>query len=232
MKKLCSVLLVLILAVMCLPAVADGTEMNGVQAGDVVTFGQYPQTEEGEDQTPIEWIVLDVQNGKALLLSRCALDAKPYNDEETEITWETSTIRSWLNGEFLSAAFTAEEQSYILLTYVDNSEEQGDPYKKTDGGNNTKDLVFLLSFQEAYHYLVEPGNDTGLLAPLTAYAVSRGAFVEKDGGGNAYWWMRSPGREQTFALLVGSDGVDHSNKVSITYGAVRPALWISTESGS
>ena len=29
-------------------------------AGSIVTFGTYPQTAEGTDLTPIEWIVLDV----------------------------------------------------------------------------------------------------------------------------------------------------------------------------
>lgn len=36
--------------------------------GSTVLFGHYPQTAEGMNNTPIEWQVLDVQGGKALLL--------------------------------------------------------------------------------------------------------------------------------------------------------------------
>ena len=31
-----------------------------VQPGNYITFGYYPQTADGTDNTPIEWLVLDV----------------------------------------------------------------------------------------------------------------------------------------------------------------------------
>ena len=95
------------------------TEGTGsIKVGDIVTFGRYPQTAEGTDQTPIEWIVLDYdeKENKALLLSKYGLDVKPYNTEWTGITWEKCTLRTWLNGEFLNKAFSAGEQSAILMT--------------------------------------------------------------------------------------------------------------------
>ena len=52
-----------------------------LEVGSYISFGTYPQTESGNDATPIEWLVLDYDedNNRALLLSRYGLDAKPYN---------------------------------------------------------------------------------------------------------------------------------------------------------
>lgn len=72
--------------------------------GNYVTFGTYPQSEEGTDATPIQWMVLDRDGSKALLLSRYGLDAQPYNTELSEVTWETCSLRSWLNNNFRNTA--------------------------------------------------------------------------------------------------------------------------------
>ena len=78
--------------------------------GNVVTFGHYEQdADESNGPEPIEWIVLDVQDGKALLLSKYVLDAKPYYTEGTDITWETCTLRTWLNNYFLNNASSQEQ---------------------------------------------------------------------------------------------------------------------------
>jgi len=94
--------------------------------GNIVRFGLYEQ-DNNLDNGPeeIEWIVLDVQQEKSLLLSKYGLDAICYNTEKTNVTWETCTLRSWLNSEFLKKAFTMQEQSAILSTKVDNSKNQG-----------------------------------------------------------------------------------------------------------
>lgn len=51
--------------------------------GNYMTFGIYPQTKAGDDKIPIEWLVLDREGDKALLLSRYGLDAQPYNESYT-----------------------------------------------------------------------------------------------------------------------------------------------------
>lgn len=92
--------------------------------GNYVTFGTYPQTKAGNDATPIEWLVLARDGDKALLISRYALDAQPYNKDYTSVTWETCTLRTWLNGTFYNKAFSSAEQAAILTTNVDNSKNQ------------------------------------------------------------------------------------------------------------
>lgn len=217
------------------------TEGTGsIKVGDIVTFGRYPQTAEGTDQTPIEWIVLDYDetNHKALLLSRYGLVAKPYNTERTDITWEKCTLRTWLNGEFLNKAFSAGEQSAILITKVDNSASQGYSEWDTDGGNNTEDRIFLLSYAEANRYLgVTYGgsNNTGARVAPTAYAIANGAdtsykYQTADGEAAGWWLLRSPGRGQGSAAHVEGDGSLYSTSVSHDGSVVRPAFWLNLNS--
>lgn len=89
--------------------------------GNYVSFGTYPQTKAGNDATPIDWLVLARDGNKALLISRYGLDAQPYNTTNNEITWETCTLRKWLNGTFYNKAFSSAEQVAILTTNVDNA---------------------------------------------------------------------------------------------------------------
>ena len=83
--------------------------------GDIVTFGSYKQDRYREDgKTPIEWIVLDNTDGKVLLIAKYALDCQKF-DSDTNV-WKDSSIRQWLNGTFISSAFTESERSYIAET--------------------------------------------------------------------------------------------------------------------
>ena len=71
--------------------------------------------EQGNGQVPIEWIVLDRQEERALLLSKCALDAKPFHEvEDRTVTWAECTLRAWLNGDFYNSAFSDEERARIV----------------------------------------------------------------------------------------------------------------------
>jgi len=205
------------------------------KVGTRMTFGAYPQTESGTDATPIEWIVLDVQDGRALLISRFGLDAQRYNNGFADITWEDCTLRAWLNDTFLNKAFSSEEQKAILTTIVDNSQSQCYNGWSTGSGNNTEDKIFLLSCAEANKYFgVEDKNKKSRVEP-TAYAIKNGAYTSsslttaegKPAGG---WWLRSPGFTQRSAACVNTDGSISRNSVSSDDEVIRPALWINLES--
>lgn len=207
--------------------------------GNYVTFGTYPQTKAGNDATPIEWLVLARDGNKALLISSYGLDAQPYNIVYTDVTWENCTLRTWLNWTFYNKAFSSAEQSAILTTNVDNSKKQCYSGYSTDGGNNTQDKVFLLSYAEANKYFGvtydNSSNTKSRVAP-TAYAIAQGthtyASVETVYGSNAgWWWLRSPGRSQSKTAYVFADGSLGSNSVYDVSGAVRPALWVNLEAG-
>ena len=150
-----AILLILVFAVSISTALAETPITQSFDTvGGIVTFGRYEQ-DGSEENGPeeIEWIVLHVQDGKVLLLSKYGLEAQRYNKKKTDVTWETCTLRAWLNDDFLNKAFDPEEQSAILTTEVDNSDAQGYSGWITSGGNNTKDKIFLLSCTETNLYL-------------------------------------------------------------------------------
>lgn len=207
--------------------------------GNYVEFGTYPQTEAGNDNTAIAWLVIDRDGEKALLISRYGLDAQPYNTSmSTGNAWEKCTLRTWLNDTFLNKAFTSEEQKCIVLTNVDNSESQG--YSSwspngwsTNGGNNTLDKIFLLSYAEKNKYFGDTyiGSDnTKALVEPTAYAIAQGAdtnskYKTADGKAASFWWLRSPAGYQGDAMGVSGDGYVRSNNVS-NDACVRAVLWV------
>ncbi len=198
-----------------------------VEVGGTIIFGSYEQDNNPDNgPEPIEWIVLDVQEGKALLISRFALDEKKYNEDWEDVTWETSTLRAWLNDEFISIAFSEEERSAILLSSVDNSDSQGYSYNTT-GGNDTEDRIFLLSYYEAFEQYFSD-NEARMCAP-TDYAIANGANPDEEyqaeGRNTCPWFLRSPQKDyQQFAMAVDSDG----SRFFLNAGhlSVRPAFWL------
>lgn len=206
--------------------------------GNYVSFGMYPQTKAGNDATPIEWLVLARDGNKALLISRYGLDAQPYNKYNASVTWETCTLRTWLNGRFYIKAFSSAEQAAILTTNVDNSKNQCYSGWSTSSGNNTQDKVFLLSYAEANKYFGvtydNSSNTKSRVAP-TAYAIAQGAWTSSsnkttDSTYAGWWWLRSPGTYQDYAAIVYFVGSLDFNYVDSDSGSVRPALWVNLES--
>lgn len=207
--------------------------------GKCIVLGQYPQTKDGKDNTPIEWMILDHNGQRALVVSKYGLDAQPYNITENAVTWETCTLRTWLNGTFYNKAFSSAEQAAILTTNVDNSKNQCYSGWDTSGGNNTQDKVFLLSYAEANKYFDvthDTTSNTKSRVASTAYAIAQGAntyYSNKtaDGTNAGWWWLRSPGIRQHDAARVGADGSLLDYYVYSDSVSVRPALWVNLESG-
>ena len=238
--------IIALVMIVCLAGTAAAETTGGEktaafrQVGNIVTFGRYEQdnnTANGPEE--IEWIVLDVKGDQALLLSKYGLDALQYHNHYMAITWEDCSMRSWLNHEFLDAAFTEEEKAAILMTEVDNSRSQCFSEWKTESGNNTHDRVFALSYAEANKYLgVTPDDNKNVGARVapTAYATAHGAWTNNkwqtaEGADAGRWWLRSPGRHPYRAAHVygaGSLRNTHVTSYSDHYGGdtVRPALWL------
>ena len=190
--------------------------------GNYVIFGNYPQTNDVNDNSPIEWLVLESDGETALLISRYALDCKPYNERYEATTWETCTLRSWLNSEFFNKAFSTEEKQYILQSDVSADKN---PKYSTNPGNATKDNVFLLSIVEANKYF--KSDDARKCAP-TDYAIQQGAYTSDsykvEGRRACWWWLRSPGNSSYNAADVDPDGSIGNFSVSGSSDAVRPCV--------
>ncbi len=199
-----------------------------VKVGDYIKIGKYEQdnnTSNGKEA--IEWLVLDVQGDKALVISRYALDAKAYHTSLSNITWEKCTLRSWLNNDFYNSVFASSEKSRIKTTTVaaEDNHEYG-----TDAGNNTYDKVFLLSYNEAKKYF---DSDSARMCKPTAYAKAQGVWYDSNMGsrddGNCEWRLRTPGDYSRYVCSVEYYGTVYSGGYDVDRRdiGVRPAMWIS-----
>ncbi len=204
-------------------------EKNGqIEIGKDITFGTYEQdnnTSNGKEN--IEWLVLDKKDGKVLVISKYTLDCKQYNTSLTDVTWETCSLRKWLNGTFINAAFTDAERAMIPTVTVSADKN---PDYSTNPGKSTQDKVFLLSITEADKYF---NTIAALQVEPTAYAEAQGVKFDRFRK-SCNWWLRSPGVNQDLAALVDSVGmfVEYGDSVDISGCAVRPALWVDLNSSS
>ena len=194
------------------------------KVGETIEFGNYPQDKDGTEK-PIEWIVMKKEGNQVLLLSKYVLDAKPYNEELEEVTWETSDIRQWLNNEFYTTAFNKAEKAKIQTSLIKN--EDNSEYG-TSGENDTEDKVFLLSKKEAKTLF---SNNEEKIAKATEYAEKSGVYVNEEKV--AGWWLRSPGDNSDSAAVVYSYGWGYRYGYDVYYsygGGVRPALHLNLQS--
>ncbi len=212
-----------------------------------VVFGNYEQDGDFADKgEPIEWEVLDKNENGWLLISKYVLDAIPYNNVSSEVTWETCTLRSWLNNDFVEKAFTVGEQALISPVSVINSDFIA------NSGSNTVDKIFCLSVDEivkyygfTYDQYSHSGYCKALITEPTEYAKGRGVWTytvnpyddydapkdymtECAGLTGASWWLRTMGWVNDDACAVmpyGYAGADYEFGVNSEYG-VRPVLYI------
>ncbi|MBQ6235167.1 MAG: leucine-rich repeat domain-containing protein [Clostridia bacterium] len=213
----------------------NGTPLS-VSVGDTITFGAYEQDgNESNGKEPIEWLVLDADGSKALLISKYALDNQYYHEKEEDVTWETCTLRAWLNDTFFNNAFNSDEQARIQLVQLVNHENHypGKDNKHTPGGNATNDRVFLLSMDELKEYEKTKATGGFYACKPTVYAEKQDVFINSETG-YCNWWLRTPGFDSQMAALVNSH-FDSSNSIVSNTGStvngkkqgVRPAMWIT-----
>ena len=226
---------------------------DDVAEWDCIWFGNYWQEDTNGDgkadkndaKQPIKWRVLSVEGDDAFLLADKNIDVQQYNKNYVDVTWETCTMRSWLNGygaetnqpgedfrtnNFLDYAFSGNEQKAIRTTNVVNNDN---PTYGTEGGNDTKDKVYLLSIDEVtnpeYGFTSSTNSTDTREAANTAY-VADGGEIKSSSMGSAGsaddWWLRSPGYYSSNASFVGDHGYVRTRGRSVddfSYAA-RPAL--------
>lgn len=190
---------------------------------------------------PIKWRVLNRKNRTALIVSEYGLDSQQYNEEYVDIIWADCTLREWLNDEFLTSAFNTPDRKLVKSSTIKNEDN---PYWGTEGGEDTKDRVFLLSFSD----MVNPKygfdadqheHDINRRCSSTDFAKGMGAHTTTndnetaEGKKTSGWWFRLPGGGLScYFAFVGDTGY-----VCVCgYGyhiagiAVRPALNLNLSS--
>ncbi len=135
---------IIVLNTVILPKIRYNNEikvLSTLNVGDTFTFGVYEQDNtlfNGKED--IEWLVLDKEDNKIFVISKYALDNVNYNSIDESVTWETCTLRKWLNETFINVAFSLDEQALIQETNV--SMERNSEFDCTDPGDPTKDKLY------------------------------------------------------------------------------------------
>ncbi|MBO1306307.1 hypothetical protein JZO70_09055 [Enterococcus sp. 669A] len=203
-----------------------GTTTDKFTKNTIVTFGKY------------SWLVLHVTNNAALLVTKNITDIGiPYNKAENieKTTWETCSLREWLNTEFLQR-FSEEEVGKIVESEI----KEENPWPHTSGGYQTKDKVFLLSVSEVIRYFGDSGFfnkgavSTEVCTINDEFNLDRQAAYKTE---NTWWWLRSPGDSNNKVAYINAEGVINLNgEVAFDDGGfscvgvrpgVRPAIWLS-----
>lgn len=199
-----------------------------MKANDIIVFGNY------------EWRVLTVEDDKALIITDCIVEERPYHDSYIDITWADCSLRKYLNDDFYNK-FDAADKMRIVPVINKNTDNQ---WYRSTGGENTLDYIFLLSLEEATcqyfgdssSKLYHPGkNQRYWFQRKDANNSKRLAYLlGKDG--TWWWWLRSPGRNNVKAVYIfGTDGcvgIQGNNILKGNLdegrcrGGVRPALWL------
>jgi hypothetical protein len=125
-----------------------------------------------------EWHVLDVKNGKVLILCDSIIEKKAYysehgysskynmsekeiilrlyiKDESDNTTWEQCTLHEYLNTVFFNK-FSCQEKIRMAETNISTNDNL---WYGTTGGGETRDRIFLLSIEEALLYLGDKSGD-------------------------------------------------------------------------
>lgn len=187
-----------------------------LEVGMEYTLGFYG----GED---IIWRVLGVENGIALLISEAGLDVKKYHQKNRMITWEDSSICTWLNERFLDTAFLEKEKERIIMPLI----EQDEILQRNIFAKDIWTPVFLLSINEVKLYM-QTEEDRSAYA--IKHAKDRGAELGRLSE-MCSWWLRDNGYMIGTAARVQNTGkIDRlGGLVTNSKICVRPAIRIRLE---
>ncbi|MCR5654253.1 MAG: DUF4214 domain-containing protein [Lachnospiraceae bacterium] len=197
----------------------------------VAKFGNY----NGSD---IEWLILETSGSKALVVSKRILEIKLFDTTSNNKDWATSEIRTWLNGTFLSSAFSSAQQGKISTTSV--STPANSRYG-TSGGANTSDKIFLLSEAEVRKYFPYEEDAAAKLTTAAYNNSSKDSAISNPDstsdnnshfGSTSYWWLRGTGMYGYEAEYVDYLGYVHKDGMTFnnTITGIRPAMWVDYSS--
>ena len=213
------------------------TPKAGPAVGDTVVFGAYEQdgnTKNGKE--PLEWMILDIDGDKALLITAKVVDYVKNTDSKT-VLWSKCAVRTWMNDTFYKGAFSSADRKAILTTQVHTPEN---PYYLR-GGCDTKDRLFSLSMEEVIQYFETRGKigdefititDPRALTEATPAALQKAL---KQGDCTAFdthlsWLLRDTGDTYCMAdvFIYGTDPDDAMLNYTGDYmwDGVRPAMWV------
>lgn len=214
-----------LLFVLCFCMQSMAFALTRPEVGDIVVIGSYEQDNVLDNGTePLEWIVLEVQEDKAWLMTKYCIDQVIFYPERVPMYWGKSDLRAWMNGEFFETTFTDEEKEIILTTTVKND----NPHGMKGAGADTEDKIYLLSKSEVLHFMPEMADR---VAYPTEYAKTKGITLSEETG-SCRWWTRTPGARKMDMCGMRLDGRISAygmQDVDWPTNTMRPVMWVSIE---
>ena len=195
-----------------------------------INFGRYWEGTE-MNALPIEWLILEEYEACYFAVSKQAIISKMF--DEISGKWEESSIRNWLNNEFIELAFNSSERACLVSREIIS---KNDPYL-TWGGKNTIpairavktiDRVFLLSTDEVEKFFK---TKQSRIIEFSKYAIDT-LMGEKDLMG--IWWLRNEEELGCGPVRILSDGFyDGENNLGDgdpdKVVGIRPAIYIKKD---
>lgn len=216
-------------------------------------WGYYPNHVYWFKYDPMQWRILDPTKG--LVVAEKAIDSQPFSNFVIN-SWGTyfgnsgktyyandyakSSIRTWLNNDFLNTVFSSEQKANVLSTQITSLNYEtlsGSRKSSPFDSASTNDKVFLLSYDEIlneidYGFDISPEASDTRQATATDYARCQGI-----GGWEPYehvaWYLRTSANSSDTVCLVAPDGsvdpdnANEKNYVALTVMGIRPALRLS-----
>lgn len=196
-------------------------DLTNVAVGEIIQFGEH------------DWRVLSIDYDYALILHEAVIIDRPYHYYSEDVTWETSSLRHWLNYDFFYG-FSTGDRARIRETTITNSDN---PWYGTPGGEDTTDRIFLLSIDEILYFFGNSGEidirrrifDIYVNFISDQYSNKRIAY-NANSMVPQFWWLRTPGRTSALATGVDYNGsilMAGTNIIFAERVGVRPALWLN-----
>lgn len=185
-----------------------------------IEFGRYWK-ETNLENLPIEWAVLDETDEYLFVISKQSIVSKMF--DTTTASWKDSSIRKWLNDEFLWMAFNEYERPSILekkITTSNDFESIWGGFSQVRSCVKTVDKIFLLSVEEV-EKLFKTQKDR--IAERSQYAIDT---LEDDRKFVNAWWLRNETDFAQAALLVVEDGSYYAWANVQNLEGIRPAMYI------
>ena len=187
---------------------------------DKITFGNY------------NWQVLDIKDGRVLIITEDIIELRWYNDDFVDITWAECELRKYLNNEFYNT-FNLDEKAKIIAVKNSNPDN---PWFKTKGGIDTTDNIFLLTLEEVCEYFGDSKKNLMVKG-------SQKWLIDDENNqkrqvkyrGEYHWWrLRSPGYYGRTSASINAKGNVYVRGNGVfgrprDGGGVRPALWLKIE---
>ena len=193
--------------------------LSTAQIESTVEFGHYEQdNDESNGAEPVSWILLAVEDGKALMLAEKGLDFKQYNSAVKSYNYKgvttyvynseyaSSQVKTWLEQEFETQVFSEKElalltDSATLLTEDEFSNLVPDAYRKCS--------LTECAFQKRLTYQQQT------------------QYTSIDYEYESEWWLKSDK-----CAWIEMDGSIHHGIVPTVSSAVRPAIWVDVNTSN